>query len=297
MDRIKLISILLLFIAQLTATAQEIKVEGHFLEDSFKIGEKVRYSFKAVYPKQRQIIFVDSLYTFDPFEYLGKSYFETREEGDMAIDSVVFELTAYEIDLFLTLELPIFVLTTKDSIKITADPDTIYTQSLIPVMSDTLQVKANTDFVKVPNRINYPYLAIGTGVALLLAVIIYFLFGGNIRRRLKLRRLRKSYEKFIIEFDLNVADLIKKSNTVTIEKVLGLWKKYLEKLEDQPYTKLTTKELLSSGIEPRMKDVLQAIDRNIYGGKTTLNVQKSFDALKEFTAERYQRKVEEIKNG
>jgi hypothetical protein len=296
-DRIRLLSILILFITQLAATAQEIKVEGQFLEDSFKIGEKVHYSLKAVYPKQRQIIFVDSLYTFDPFEYLGKSYFETRQEGEMAIDSVVFELTAFEIDPFLLLELPIFVLTTKDSIKITAAPDTIYTKTLIPVMSDTLQVKTNTDFVKVPTRINYPYLAIGAGVALLIAVLVYFLFGGNIRRKLKLRRLRKSYEKFVAEFDMNVEDLIKKSNVAATENVLGLWKKYLEKLENQPYTKLTTKELLSSGIEPKMKNVLQAIDRNIYSGKASLNVQKSFDALKEFTAERYQRKVEEIKNG
>jgi hypothetical protein len=296
-DKIKLLFILLFTAILLPVSAQDIVVEGRFLEDSLKIGEKVRYSLKATYPKQRQIIFVDSLYTFDPFEYLGKSYFETRQEGDLAIDSVVFELTAFEIDPYLTLELPIFVLTTKDSIKITAKPDTIYTQTLIPVMSDTLQVKANTDFVKVPSRINYPYLAIGTAVALIVAVLVYFLFGGNIRKKLKLRSLRKAHEKFVQEFDLNVADLLKDTSVKSTEMVLGLWKKYLEKLENQPYTKLTTKELLTSGFEPKMKNVLQAIDRNIYSGKTNLNIRKSFDELKEFTAERYQRKVEEIKNG
>ena len=54
----------------LQVSAQEVKVEGYFLQDSAKLGERIGYVLKASYPKEKQLIFPDSVYDFSPFVLL-----------------------------------------------------------------------------------------------------------------------------------------------------------------------------------------------------------------------------------
>ncbi|MEM8895055.1 MAG: hypothetical protein AAGC88_10790 [Bacteroidota bacterium] len=267
------------------------------MADSFKIGEPVDYVLTAKYPKTREVIFPDSSFSYAPFEYLRKSYFSTRADSTFAYDSVIYELTSFEIDKVQYLDLPIFLLSSNDSIEIKTPADSIFLTELIPVVYDSLELKANTSFFDVPFAINYPYITIGLVVFVVLALSVYLIFGKTIRKKLLIRKLRKDFEKFTTSFEQGINDIRKNTGPKVTEDTVAVWKRYMERLEDRPYTKLTTKEILSSGLDDKLKDSLKGIDRNIYGSRNIEDLYRNFEVLEDFTLERYKRKVSEVQNG
>lgn len=277
--------------------AQEIKPVGQFMEDSLKIGEPINYALSVRYPTSRQVLFPDSVFNYQPFEFLSKQYFPTRIEGDIAIDSAIYTLTSFEIDKVQQLGLPIYVATSKDSIAIRATADSVFLQELIPIVNDSLELKANTEYFEVPFAINYPYITIGIAVFIVILVVIYFAFGKTIRKNLKLRKLRKEYEKFSQQFESSINQVRTKVDPKLSEQCVGIWKSYMEKLEEKPYTKLTTRELANTGISQDILGTLKDIDRNIYGSKDVKDIHRNFEQLEDYTLERYQEKVREVKNG
>lgn len=276
---------------------QQITSQGTFASDSFKIGEPVKYVLTAKYPKTRELIFPDSSFSYFPFEYLSRTYFSTTADSMFAFDSVIYELTSFEIDKIQQLDLPVFLLTSNDSIEIKTPADSIYLTELIPVVYDSMELKPNTSFLDVPFAINYPYLTIGGVVLLVLALAVYLIFGKSIRKKLLIRRLRKDFEKFTASFDQGINDIKKHTGPQVTEHTVAVWKRYMERLEDRPYTKLTTKEILASGLEDKLKDSLKGIDRNIYGHQDIQDLHRNFEVLEDFTQERYQRRINEVKNG
>ncbi|WP_373399603.1 hypothetical protein V8V91_07890 [Algoriphagus halophilus] len=70
----KLSKIILLFFLPILSWAQEVKIDGYFLQDSAKLGERVGYVLKATYPEQKQLIFPDSLYDYSPLVLLEKRH-------------------------------------------------------------------------------------------------------------------------------------------------------------------------------------------------------------------------------
>ncbi|MND03453.1 hypothetical protein D3C83_232740 [compost metagenome] len=71
-----------------------------------------------------------------------------------------------------------------------------------------------------------------------------------------------------------------------------MWKKYLENLEYQPYTKLTTKETIQLLKDDSIRSSLQHIDRSIYG-RQPVEVQ-AFEGLMDFAEHKYRQKMEEV---
>lgn len=291
-----IIYILIFFCGGVSLNAQEVTVEGFFLQDTVKIGEAIHYAILVTYPLNKEVILPDSIYDFGPFEYISRSYKPTRVVGDMAIDTVTYELTSFEIDPVLYLKLPAFVITKKDSIPIFSNVDSVLIASMVPVLSDSLEVISNTLFTKVATQINYPLIAILLVAFLILAGAVYLLFGGVIRKKIRLRRIRKAYRKFSEQFEQKLSDLRKQPSSALAEDTIGLWKKYMESLEDKPYTKLTTKELMRLGLDEKIKDVLKKIDSSIYGRKQIAQIHTSFETLEDFTSQRYQAKIKEVDN-
>jgi len=280
------------------AHGQQIQSSGTFVADSFKIGEPVEYILTAKYPKSREVIFPDSSFNYAPFEYLRKSYLSTtRADSVFAYDSVIYELTSFEIDQVQYLDLPVFLLSSNDSIEIKTPPDSIYLTELIPVVYDSLELKPNTSFLDVPFAINYPYITIGVVVLLVVSLALYLIFEKTIRKKLLIRKLRRDFEKFTASFERGINDIRKNTGPKVTEDTVAVWKRYMERLENRPYTKLTTKEILSSGLDDKLKDSLKGIDRNIYGSQNIEDLYRNFEVLEDFTQERYLRKVNEVKNG
>ncbi|MEQ8712036.1 MAG: hypothetical protein RIC80_03415 [Cyclobacteriaceae bacterium] len=297
MFRAFIVHIVLSLVLLGTAAGQQISSQGTFMADSFKIGQPVKYVLTAKYPRTREIIFPDSSFSYYPFEYLSRTYFSTTADSTFAFDSVIYELTSFEIDKVQQLDLPVFLLTSNDSIEIKTPPDSIYLTELIPVVYDSMELKANTSFLDVPFAINYPYLTIGGAVLLVLALAVYLIFGKTIRKKLLIRRLRKDFEKFTASFEQGINDIKKHTGPQVTENTVAVWKRYMERLEDRPYTKLTTKEILASGLEDKLKDSLKGIDRNIYGHQDIQDLHRNFEVLEDFTLERYKRRINEVKNG
>jgi hypothetical protein len=290
---LSLLFILLFFVS----SAQEIVTDGYFLEDSMRLGEEVEYSLLIKYPKNSEVIFPDSTFDYSPFEYYSKRFFPTRVDSLLAYDSVVYSIASFEVDALQYFQLPVFLLKGKDSIRIMPELDSIYLMELITQVPDSLVFKENIAFHDVPLAFNYPYLMIGMGILLVLLIAAFFVFAKTIRKKIRLYRLRKEYEKFSLSFEKGINKVRKGNNVALIEEVLLTWKKYMEKLEDKPFTKYTTREILNSGYDQLFKDVLRSIDKSIYGSLNEGEIQKDFESLEDITLERYKLRISDISNG
>ena len=278
-------------------SAQEIITDGFFLADSMKIGEQVEYSLYIQYPKNSEVIFPDSTYDFSPFEYYSKKFFPTRVDSLLAYDSVVYSVASFEVDKVQYFQLPVFLLKGKDSINIMPELDSIYLMELVTQVPDSLILRENIAFHEVPLAFNYPYLMIGLGILVVLMIVVYIVFGKTIKKKIRLYRLRKEYEKFSTAFEKGIRNVRKNNDATLIEEVLLIWKRYMEKLEDKPFTKYTTREILNSGYDQLLKDVLRSIDRSIYGRVDDDEIYKNFESLEDFTLDRYKLRIREVSNG
>jgi len=125
--------------------AQNIEPDGYFLEKEIKIGEEVSYSLSVRYVKNLNILFPDSTYDFGTFEYNSRTYFTTKTDSTSSFDSVVYELSTFEIDSIQYLQLPIFVLNDEDSLIYLSSIDSIQLVHIVTEIPENPELKANTD--------------------------------------------------------------------------------------------------------------------------------------------------------
>lgn len=274
--------------------AQEVKPRGYFSEDSLKIGEVIDYTLIVEYPRGMELLFPDSSYSFAPFEYVDRDFQQTESDLTTSRDSVVYQLTTFEMDSVQKLTLPIYIVTDGDSLSLAPPLDSVMIQFLITASIDSLTIKETANFQKVDKAFNYPYLLIALGVLGGIITMVLLVFGKRIRTRLHLYRLRRAHERFMNKFaQLQSAGL---HSVEQAEYLLGYWKKYLEKLDGMPYTKLTTKEIVTIEENQDFKETLKLMDRNIYGQFNAPSVDELSTRLKEYSIDRYQRKIEELRH-
>ena len=278
------------------ASAQDLKPRGYFLKDSVKIGEAVPYSLSYKDRKNRPVIFPDSLYNFAPFELLDKAYFDTRSDSINSIDSAVYYLATFEIDTVQSLSLPVFVFTGQDSIPIFSEKDSIILNQVVTQLPDTVNLAETRAFQPVSRQFNYPYWAIGLILLGMISIIVAVIWGKEIRKRIRLYRLQKKLEKFREEFDKEIENISPNTEKPKIESLLKFWKSYMESLEQVPYTKLTTKEIVQIQQNSSLEETLKSIDRNIYSQLAVSALQNDFEFLKDYSIDRYNHVTEVIRN-
>lgn len=276
--------------------AQDIKPNGYFLKDSIKIGEPVPYSLSYKDKKNRPVIFPDSIHNFAPFELLDKAYFDTRSDSINSIDSAVYYLTTFEIDTVQKLSMPVYVFTGEDSIPIYSQIDSIVLDQVVTQMPDSVNLAETKAFQPVSLQFNYPYWVIGLIILGVISLIVLIIWGREIRKRIKLYRLKKKLEKFREEFDREIENITQDTQKSKIESVLKFWKSFMESLEQMPYTKLTTKEIIQIQKNSSLEETLKSIDRNIYSPIAVTALQNDFEFLKDYSIDRYNHVTEEIKN-
>ena len=278
-----------------------MQVRGKFQTDSIKIGIVFNYSLTATYPREETILFPDSTFSFDPFEIHHKIYFPTRTTNSYSYDSVVYYLTSFEIDSVQKLSLPVFVVHPKDCTAIFASIDSVVLKQMVKHVPDSisakeLPLKTNTAYQAVSWLLNYPLLLIIGGILLIATIVVWIVFGKSIKRYLALRKLTKSHHKFIHEFSVAIDRLQSSYSISHAEAALLLWKKYMEKLLAAPYTKFTTKEIFQQVKDEQLAKALKKIDRNIYGDGIGLEKDPMLQ-LQQFSEQRFNEKVQEVKNG
>lgn len=278
--------------------AQQIEVDGGFVEDSLLIGQDINYWITARYPAEMEMIFPDSNYTFSPFEFSGKEYFSTLllEEG-LAYDSTVYTIQSYEIDLVQYLQLNAIVLNKDDSSVFTSPRDSIFLTELAPVVSDTTKLKTNLDYQAVNRQFNFPLMHYILGGLAILVLLLLLIFGKRILKYLKLKKLQRDYRIFTEAFDAYVQKLRSEPQPDLAEQTLAIWKKYQQQLDKVRFTTLTTKEIIQLDFAEELEKPLKSIDRMVYGKKEQEDIYQDFQQIEDFTNERFQRKIEEIKNG
>lgn len=281
--------------------AQELKPKGYFNSDTLKVGEPVTYTLTFRYPKNLEVVFPGDNDQYAPFEYLDRTFAPTHSDSLYSYDSVDYQLTTFELDSIQSLALPVYVVNTNqqgvaDSTAIYANIDSIYLDRLIRQLPDSMALRQNTSFRDVALAFNYPYLLVGIAAFVLIAVLVYVIFGKQIRKQWQLYRLKKNQKKFQEQFGKALESLRKSPNKRRSEFTLIVWKQYMERLDRLPYTKLTTKEIVNSPSGAPLQQDLKAIDRGIYGKHANGELIRHFEHLEQHTNNRFKQKIEEIKN-
>jgi hypothetical protein len=289
--------ICILVLPALSIHAQEVAVSGYFLKDSIKIGEKVPYVLKATYPRHQDLIFPDSTYDFSPFEYFSRNYFPTVSDSLVSFDSVIYQLMTFEIDTVQFLQMPVYIKQEEDSAAIYSRIDSVNLNFVIREIPDSLNLKENTALVEVPGLVNYPVILVLTGFLILLLIVVILIFGKRISRMIQVYLMERQYKKFVNRFYHQIGVLGRGQAGVFPEHLLADWKKYMETLEKEPYTKMTSKELIRLHADQRLKENLRSIDRYIYGNVKDRPVQENFEKLLEYSKERYVIRIEEVRHG
>jgi hypothetical protein len=289
-----------LILPTLLFAQEEVQVRGGFLSDSLKIGEQTAYYLVARYPSNLTVLFPDSTHSFAPFEYENKEYFMTRTTGGISADSTVYYLTTFEVDRTQYLSLPVYVVQAQDSTTIETLSDSVRITQLVTQVPDTIGVaqlplKMNTTYQKVFYNFNFWMMVIILAAILVIAVVVWLVFGKRIKRYFRARRLEKNHLQFMERYNGLLSQLKTTFSSLTTESALAAWKKYMEQLESRPYTKLTTRETLGLIREPALREPLSRIDRAIYGHETT--VIDSLEDLKTFADQQFKRKMKEVQHG
>lgn len=289
--------LLLFWLLSLPIAAQEVQVRGGFIQEGMKLGEPVNFWMSARYPGNVELLLPDSNYSFSPFEFAGRRYFESRLQDQTIIDSVVYTLQSYEIDRVQYLDLPAFVLRSGDTTELRTSTDSVLLFQLTKDVSDTTRLKENLAYQDVPTYFNYPLWSIIFGGLAIVVVAVFLIFGGRIRRTLKLRKLRKEYRIFSEHLNAYIHTLKTEPEHHTAEKAISEWKRFLETLEETPFSKLTTKEIVAMDYTSELRDTLRNIDRSVYGHLRKEDLYKDFQAVEDFTQHRYAVVTDRIKNG
>jgi len=291
-----LIVLTLLMLVGVVAKGQDTKPYGYFVGDSVKIGELIPYSLSYKDKRNRKVIFPDSTFNYAPFELFDKAYFDTESDTINSIDSAVYYLATFEIDTIQKLALPVYIFAGEDSIEVFSDHDSIVLDQVVTQMPDSVALAETAAFQPVSKQFNYPYWIIGLVLLGLLALIVMIIWGKQIRKRIKLYRLKRALERFHQRFDEELENLTSASTKEEIESVLKYWKQYMEGLERIPYTKLTTKELVKIQQNGSLEETLKSIDKSIYSRLEVEELQDDFDFLKDYSTDRYHHITQEIKN-
>ena len=271
-------------------------MNGGFVEDSLVIGQEISYWISASYPPSMEMVFPDSNYTFSPFEFSDKTYFKTQLIDGLAFDSTVYRLQSFEIDPIQYLQINAIIIGA-DSAVFQTPRDSIFLTELAPVVTDTTQLKTNLNFQAVNTQFNYPLLYYVVGGLLVLILILLLIFGKRIIKYFKVRKLTRDYRSFSEKFGEYISHLKNDPLPDTAEKALTVWKKYQERLDKVRFSSLTTKEILSIDFASELEKPLKSIDRVVYGKRIQDNIYQDFQQIEDFSDERFQLKVAEIKHG
>ena len=274
--------------------------KGKFLEVRMKVGLPVKYALSYRHDATKDVFFPDSTYNFAPFELVERKYFPTITDKNGSLDSVIYTLISFDVSPKQELSLPVYVRAKQDCTRIFSPLDYVVLQSIIQSNSniDTMSLKKDTRLVTINQQTNFPLIFLIIMGFMALAGVIFWFFGKPIRRQIQLFNFGRKYDEFQKLFQrLSRGTDDAKKRLENIEKAIFLWKKYLERLENKPFTTFTTKEILDNLKDSRLSDALREIDAAIYGGVYSKKTITSLQILQELAEGIYQEHRELMKVG
>ena len=270
--------------------------KGKFLSDSVKVGLPVKYALSYRHKATADVFFPDSAYNFAPFEMVKREYFNTVTDQNGSLDSVVYTLISFEVTPVQELSLPVYVRAKRDCTRVFAPMDYVILNSIINpnVSIDSLSLKKDTRLIPIAQQVNFPLIFLIIIGLLLITGMVFWFFGKPIRRQIRLFNFKRRYDDFRKLFQrLSRGTEDAKKRLENIEKAVVLWKKYIERIENKPFTTFTTKEILDNLKDNRLSDALREIDATVYGGVYSSKTIASLQVLQELAEGLYrERRVE-----
>ena len=275
-----------------------IPPKGKFLSDSVKVGLPVKYAISYRHKATADIFFPDSSYNFAPFELVKREYFNTVTNENGSLDSVVYTLISFEVTPIQELSLPVYLRARGDCTRVFAPMDYVVLNSIIDPNNhsiDTLSLKKDTRLIIIKQQANFPLIFLIIIGILALSGVIFWFFGKPIKRQIRLfnfKRRDDDFQKLFQRLSRGTDDA--KKRLENIEKAVVLWKKYIERLENKPFTTFTTKEILDNLKDIRLSDALREIDATVYGGVYSNKTIASLQVLQELADGLYRERRQEL---
>lgn len=269
----------------------------HFRDRHAKIGEPIYLSLSVRHDPDLDLIFPDSLADYAPFEFLNKTYYATRTDENGSFDSVVYTLQTFNMSPEQRLRLSITDYTNGDTVVYESNLDTLYLHRLLPEMPTKPTLKVNTQAEILPLWINYNYWGLGIGVMTVLLFLVNAFLGRPIQKGFGLLVLYRRHAIFTTLFDRLASQSLKNRSTDTMEQALNLWKQYMERVDNQPFSTYTTKEITTLFPDENLSQALQSIDRAVYGGMKDEISERIFTVLRRYSVDFYDRRKAKIKEG
>lgn len=291
----KKLLILISFLCSVTSFAQEVKVEGYFMQDSAKLGERVGYVLKADYPASKQLIFPDSTFDFGSFVLLEKKTYISHTESDITQDSVVYYLSNFELDQSSYLTLPVYELNRYDSVMhfpLEAELKLKLTLDSIP---EQLVFKENNVYQSIEKKWNWMLFGAIAFVVLVVLGALYWLFADQIKKFWNERGEKRRWSKFQKQWQQASAQLEQNPTMEAADELIGLWKGYLESLTSLPIREWTSSEIGEKLGDMQVFNSLRAIEMIIYAGKKA-EIQSASSHLLQVAKQKHLEKISKIKH-
>lgn len=291
----KTLKLLFFLLTPLLVNAQQITVDGYFMQDSAKLGERVGYVLKATYPESTQLIFPDSTFDFAPLVLLEKKTFISHTRDSITQDSTIYYLSNFSLDPSSFLTLPVYELARYDSVVHYPLEAELKLKLALDSIPEELVFQENNIYQPLEKSLNWIIIGIILGGILLLIGVLYFLFADKIQEFWKERREKRRWSQFEKRWKTQTTLLTENPSIEAADEVIGLWKGYMESI-----TQLPVKEWTSSEIGKRMDNLeifkaLRAIDLIIYAGESSKS-EEATTYLLEVAREKYQEKQTKIKH-
>jgi hypothetical protein len=281
------------FLIPQQAHSQDLEVEGYFMQDSAKLGERVGYVLKAKSKPGVNIVFPDSTHNFSPFVLLEKKSFISSTQEDVTIDSVVYYVSNFSLDPIATLSLPVYEVFRFDSLvhkpleaglalKLTIDP-----------LPEELGFKDNNVYQPIPTEFNMFILLIILGVISVLAILVLVIFGKKIKKQWDNWREKQKYKRFVKRWNAAETAFAATPDMAQADELLGLWKTYMEHLNDRPFREWTTTEISEFLDNKEIIKDFRAIEMVIYAGKEGKDITETCNNLKDICTDSFKKKITE----
>lgn len=274
--------------------AQELKVEGYFLQDSAMLGERVSYVLKATYPSGINVLFPDSTYQFGDMEYLGKEIFTSHTQDNRTLDSAIYHLSNFSLDSIKEYNLPVFEVLKYDSISHFPEVGALRLKLTIDEMPDSLAFKETNAYQQIQKEFNYIYLVIGLSVLFILVLVLIFVFGREIRRKWLVYQEKKRQKKFLSRWKQTRRGFIANPSLDAAEELLGLWKSRMESLTAKPFMEWTATETSAYLEMPELLKDFRKIELIIYADRPAEDIQEACDNLEQINTATFQQKIKSI---
>ncbi|QKZ15878.1 hypothetical protein HU175_24100 [Spirosoma sp. KUDC1026] len=250
------------------------------------------------------MIFPDTISHFAPYRVEDVATFTTQTTGTgaqaISRDSAVYTLVSFETDSIQLLRVPIRIISANDCTALYTAADTVFLRSRLPQTDSTglhsFTLATETTLTPLRQQFNYPLLVSSLLVIGVLSTLLFILFRQPLQRLWWLSRLDRHYRRFQQQFNRLSRSINAQNAADNANQAVILWKSYLEELDGQSYTSLTTSELAERFNEEKVTAALRDADLMIYGNVFLSQSQSSLQVLSDLAERIYQRRRREMQS-